>query len=315
MRGSAVRFKGLDLNLLVALDALLAEQSVTQAAARMHLTQSAMSGALGRLRETLNDELLVQSGRSMVLTPFAEELREQVRQILTLIDSTMRSNPGFRPETSQRHFRIAASDFVNEVVMAQVQRVIHATAPGVSLDLLPMISDEIFEQLHRGEVDLVIAPPEYCEAGNSQAELFKDSWVCLAWAGNDAIGATVSREQYLAMDHVVLGPYGRTIALDEQYLSAIGLQRRVKVTAPLFTLLPPLVVGTSRIATVPGRLPEIHRYGSLLKTSKLLFEIPPLTETMQWHPSRDRDMGMVWLCQLIREAARPTAEDAQAGAA
>lgn len=302
-----MRFKGLDLNLLVALDVLLAERSVTQAAARLHLTQSAMSGALARLRGTLNDELLVQSGRKMVLTPFAEELRDQVRQILTLVDSTMRSNPGFRPETSQRHFRIAASDFVNEVVMVPVQREVHRTAPGISLDLLPVISDEVFAQLHRGEMDLVIAPPEYCDPGNSQAELFSDSWVCIAWAENAAVGPTMSREQYLAMDHVVLQPYGRSVALDEQHLSAMGLERRVKVTAPVFTLIPQLVVGTDRIATVPARLPEIHRYARFLKSSKLLFDIPPLTETMQWHPSRERDMGLAWLRQLVHAVAQPGA--------
>lgn len=300
-----MRFKGLDLNLLVALDALLADRSVSQAAARLHLTQSAMSGALGRLRETLKDDLLVQSGRRMILTPYAEELREHVRQILALVDGTLRSNPGFRPETSRRHFRIAASDFVNEVVMVPVQRLVHRLAPGVSLDLLPVISDEVFAQLRRGEIDLVVAPPEYCGPGNSQAGLFEDSWVCLAWAENATVGPSMSREQYLAMDHVVLLPYGRSVALDEQYLRANGLQRQVKVTASVFTLIPQLLVGTDRIATVPARLPEIHRHARLLKTSKLLFDMPPLTETMQWHPSRDRDMGLAWLRELLRAAAQP----------
>lgn len=303
-----MRFKGLDLNLLVALDVLLVEKSVTRAAARAHLTQSAMSGALARLRATLNDELLVQSGRRMVLTPFALQLRDPVREILTLVDSTMRSNPGFRPESSRRHFRVAASDFVNEVLMVHVQRMAHRTAPGISLDLLPVISDQVFQQLHRGDIDLVIAPPEYCNPGNSQAELFQDSWVCIAWSENGAVGPTMSREQYLAMDHVVLQPYGRSVALDEQHLSAIGVQRRIKVTAPVFTLIPQLVVGTDRIATVPERLPGIHRFARLLKSSKLLFDIPPLTETMQWHPSRDRDMGLAWLRQLIRAAVQPSGE-------
>lgn len=300
-----MRFKGLDLNLLVALDILLAERSVTQASERLHLTQSAVSCALARLRETLGDELLVQSGKKMLLTPFAEELRSQVREILTLIDATMLSNPGFQPETSERHFRIACSDFVAEVVMIVAQREVSHRAPGISLDLLPIVSDDLLRSLERGDIDLVIAPEFYCHPTHAQAMLFTDTWACLAWADNQAVGATLGLEQYLAMDHVTLQPFEQ-VALDQRYFDEKKMQRRVKVTAPIFALIPRMLVGTKRIATVPSQLAATYDKIFPLKSVRLEFDIPPLVETLQWHPSRQRDVGLAWLRDIIHSVARST---------
>lgn len=297
-----MRFKGLDLNLLVALDTLLTETSVTRAAERLHLTQSAVSCALSRLRETLGDELLVQSGRKMVLTPFARELRSQVREILMLIDSTVRSKPDFRPESSQRHFRIACSDFVAEAVLTEVIVGMSRTAPGMRVDLLPLASDEVHVQLQRGELDLMIAPDYYCRADHLQAPIFSEPWTCVAWARNRAVGDTISLAQYTAADHVVLQPMGQ-VALDQHFLEQSRIERRVRVSVPVFTWMPQLLIGTERIATMPQRFAARHARTLPLKTVRPLFDIPPLNESMQWHPSRDRDQALAWLRQLILGAA------------
>jgi LysR family transcriptional regulator, nod-box dependent transcriptional activator len=293
-----MRFKGLDLNLLVALDTLLTETSVTQAAERLHLTQSAVSNALARLRETLGDDLLVQSGRKMVLTPFAEDLRSQVRDILMLIDSTVRSKPDFQPESSHRHFRIACSDFVAEAVLTDVILEISRAAPGISLDLLPLVSDEVYLRLQRGEVDLIIAPDYYCRADHLQAPIFSEPWTCVAWAGNRAVGDTISLAQYTQAEHVVLQPMGQ-VALDQHFLEQNRIQRRAMVTVPVFTWMPRLLVGTERIATMPQRFAASYARTLPLKTVRPLFDIPPLDESMQWHPSRDRDKALAWLRQVI----------------
>ena len=293
-----MRFKGLDLNLLVALDTLLTETSVTQAAERLHLTQSAVSNALARLRETLGDELLVQSGRKMVLTPFAADLRGQVRDILMLIDSTVRSKPDFQPESSQRHFRIACSDFVAEAVLTDAILEISRAAPGISLDLLPLVSDEVYLRLQRGEIDLIIAPDHYCRADHLQAPIFSEPWTCVAWAQNRVVGDTISLPQYTAAEHVVLQPMGQ-VALDEHFLGQSGIARRAMVTVPVFTWMPRLLVGTERIATMPQRFAASYARTLPLKTVRPLFDIPPLNESMQWHPSRDRDKALAWLRQVI----------------
>jgi DNA-binding transcriptional LysR family regulator len=293
-----MRFKGLDLNLLVALDTLLTETSVTQAAERLHLTQSAVSNALARLRATLGDDLLVLSGRKMVLTPFAEELRGQVRDILMRIDSTVRSKPDFQPESSRRHFRIACSDFVAEAVLTDAVLEISRVAPGISLDLLPLVSGEVYLGLQRGEIDLIIAPDYYSRADQLQAPIFSEPWICVAWVGNKAVGATISLAQYTAAEHVVLQPMGQ-VALDQHLLKASGIERRVMVSVPVFTWMPRLLVGTQRIATMPRRFAANCARTLPLKTARPLFDIPPLNESMQWHPSRDRDKALAWLRQVI----------------
>lgn len=300
-----MRFKGLDLNLLVALDTLLAERSVTRAAERLHLTQSAVSNALARLRSTLGDELLVPSGRRLVLTPFAAELRAEVRDILMRIDATLLARPEFRPETSQRHFRIACSDFVAEAVLAQVVRELARAAPLVSLDLLSMVSDATHQQLQSGDIDLVIAPDHYCRAGNLQIPVLSEPWTCVAWARNRGVGTTINAEQYARAEHVVLQPLGQ-VALDEHLLEQRGIPRRSMVTVPVFHWMLRLLTGTERIATLPRRFAASHARALQLKLVRPLFELPPLVETMQWHPSRDRDPALAWLRQLIlRVAGRP----------
>jgi len=304
-----MRFKGLDLNLLVALDTLLAETSVTRSAERLHLTQSAVSCALARLRETLGDELLVQSGRKMVLTPFARELRGQVREILMLIDSTVRSRPDFRPESSQRRFRIACSDFVAEAVLIEVIVGMSRTAPGIRVDLLPLVSGEIYQHLQRGELDLIIAPDHYRRADLLQAPTFNEPWTCVAWARNRTIGDTISLAQYTAAEHVVLQPMGQ-VALDQHFLEQRRIERRVQVTVPVFTWMPRLLIGTERIATLPGRFAARYARTLPLKTVRPLFDLPPLNESMQWHPSRDRDQALAWLRQSIVAVAGEAAESA-----
>lgn len=293
-----MRFKGLDLNLLVALDTLLTDRSVTRAAARLHLTQSAASNALARLRATLGDELLVPAGRRLVLTPFAEELRAEVRDILMRIDATVLAKPDFRPESSQRHFRIACSDFIAEAVLADLVREVALAAPGISLDLLPLVSNEEFEQLQSGEIDLIIAPDHYCRPGHLQAPVFSEPWIAVAWARNRAIGRTISLEDFRRCEHVVLQPMGQ-VALDEHHLAERGIRRRVAVSVPVFTWMPRLLVGTPRIALMPRRFALGYARTLPLKTVRPLFGLPPLDESMQWHPSRDRDRALAWLRQLI----------------
>jgi len=215
-----------------------------------------------------------------------------------LIDSTVRSKPDFQPESSHRHFRIACSDFVAEAVLTEAVLEIARVAPGISLDLLPLVSDEVYLGLQRGEIDLLIAPDHYCRADHLQAPIFSEPWTCVAWRQNRAVGDTISLAQYAAAEHVVLQPMGQ-VALDQHFLKASGIERRAMVTVPVFTWMPRLLVGSPRIATMPQRFAASYARTLPLKTVRPLFDIPPLHESMQWHPSRDRDKALAWLRQVI----------------
>ncbi len=163
-----MHFEQLDLNLLVALDALLTERSITAAGVRVHLTQSAMSRALSRLREFFGDELLTQVGRKMVPTPLGESLAEPVRQILLQIKATIHATPGFDPSTSTRQFSVMMPDYVDTVLIGEVLRRAEKAAPRVRFDLVSNDVSSPTEALERADVDLLIMPSDYLSGETSE---------------------------------------------------------------------------------------------------------------------------------------------------
>ena len=162
-------FSGLDLNLLVALDALLAERSVSRAGERLHLSQSATSGALARLREAFRDPLLVVVGRAMTLTPLAESLIEPIRVFLLQAEFILHQSPVFNPAKSTRRFRVMMSDYVETVIMSEALPRIQRLAPGVTFELF---SNDNSRGIERGEIDLSITPSRYLAQGHPAEHLF-----------------------------------------------------------------------------------------------------------------------------------------------
>ena len=191
---------GLDLNLLVVLDALFSEKSVTRTGERIHLSQSATSGALSRLREYFKDDLLVPVGRKMVLTPLAEELAQPLRELLQQAEVVIRRTPAFSPESSERRFRIVMSDYVAIVIMARALPEIQRQAPGITLQILPLRTDA----LEHGDVDLVILPKQILAKDHPSELLFEDEFVCIACAKNKLIKQSLSVRDYLRLSHVVV---------------------------------------------------------------------------------------------------------------
>ena len=192
-----------DLNLLVALDALLRECNVTQAGNRLNLSQPAMSGALARLRGHFQDELLVSVGRRMVRTPLGDALVEPVRDILLQVRGTLESRSGFDPATSTRHLKIAASDYVIAILMADALRRVRCEAPHITFDLRPL-GPRADEALDNAELDFLIAPASAEFEAHASEVLFEDTFTCVAWSGNSAVGDTLSPEEYLSLGHVVV---------------------------------------------------------------------------------------------------------------
>src|SRR4051812_40493051 len=216
-----------DLNLLVTLDALLRERNVTRAGLRMNLSQSAMSGALGRLREFFQDELLVPMGRTMVLTPLAQDLMQPVRDVLLQVQSTIATKPRFDPATSTRHVSVAVSDYVTSVLMADFLRDLQCQSPSITFDLRP-VGKRAAEDLESGELDLLIAPEMFASSVHPKEVLFEDTHTCIAWSRNRNIGTTISVDQYLTLGHVIVHVGERGSAnYDERMLRALNHRRNV----------------------------------------------------------------------------------------
>jgi LysR family nod box-dependent transcriptional activator len=296
-------FGGLDLNLLVALDALFAEKSVSRAGERLHLSQSATSGALARLREVFRDPLLVQVGRKMVLTPVAEGLVEPVRAFLLQADAILNNSPVFDPASSTRKFRLLMSDYVETVVMNRALPLLQKAAPGVRIEIISN-SQSAFDELERGELDLLIFPTHRLPQGHPSEHLFSDEFTCAVWAGNARVKNSISLQEYLSLGHVVVrfGKHQEIPTFDEWFMERFQRDRRIEVVTTAFNLVPQLLIGTTRIATLHRRLTTFYSRYLPLKLIRPPFEIPPMEESMQWHKSRDRDPGTIWLRSILKRA-------------
>jgi LysR family transcriptional regulator, nod-box dependent transcriptional activator len=299
-----MRYHKLDLNLLTALKALLAEKNVTRAGESVHVTQSAMSGILARLRDYFGDPLIVQVGRKMELTSLAESLVEPVNDVLLRIDATIATRPEFNPLSTRRHFSVVASDYSISVLLLDVLRRIHRDAPGMSLEFRNP-SESAAAELEAGEVDFIINPESQHSPVQSGTILFEDSYVIVVDAGNTEVEDPVSIEQYLTLRHVAFksGRYG--LPQFETWMSnRHGDERYVEIVAHSFNLLPQLVIGTSRVATMHTRLAKQFAGSLPIRLIKPAFEIPRLIEVLQWHKYRDLDPGSMWLRDAILEGAR-----------
>lgn len=301
--GEVMRFQRLDLNLLVALDALLDEKSVSAAADRICLSQSATSSALGRLREYFGDELLVQKGRKMVLTARGEELVEPVRNVLHQIQTTIAIAPEFDPSETDRTLTIMASDYATQVLFCRAFQEIAVEAPGLRFVIRPM--GEHVLALDRGEIDLLVTIDMAIRSEHPSEPMFEDTYVIMGWDQNPHIAGGIDKKTYFELGHVMTGFVGnRQPAFEEWFLRSQSLERRVEVTAPSFLSVPFLLVGTHRIATVHNRLARRLARQLPLKILPVPFDIPPLRQSAQWHRSNSADPCLSWVVAKLKESAR-----------
>jgi LysR family nod box-dependent transcriptional activator len=302
-----------DLNLLVTLDALLAERNVTRAGARLGLSQPTTSAALAKLRRVFDDPLLVRVGRDFQLSPRAELLVPQVREILELAERAVRDRPDFDPGSDAREFTISSSDYAAIVLLRPVIERISTSGPRLGIHLLPRNADAP-GLLQRGEVDLVVEPTETMRAdGLRSTLLFDDRWRCAVWTdsvGDDAGPAMTDgefeRRPYLTY---TLGP-SHIPNLADQHLMRLGRARTATVTTENFALVPFLLRGTELVSLVLERGVTVFDSAPRVRLVDPPFDLPLLTEAMYWNPRVDADPAHRWLRQQVADAAaelEPTA--------
>ncbi|WP_310568309.1 LysR family transcriptional regulator [Hydrogenophaga sp.] len=309
-----MRFKKLDLNLLVALDALLTERNVTRAGERIYLSQSAMSNALSRLRQYFDDELLVPVGGKLELTPRAEVLHEAVKDVLLRIDTTVAAQPEFDPRASDREFTMFVSDYSMEVLIPRLLALASQQGSRVRLRLKNQVAHP-YRSLERGAADLLIIPDIFCSPDHPQERLFEDHFVCAVWRDSPLAEGEMTLERYMGASHVVMNPTDDQLpVLDRWFTNIQGLERRIAVSTYSFGSIPFMVVGTDLIGTVHSRL--VRR---VLPAVPVVLKPVPLPavhfhQAMQWHKYRTRDPGLVWLRSLLHEAAARIDDPLYAGA-
>ena len=303
-----MRFNKLDLNLLVALDALLTERSVSLAADRLCLSQSATSSALGRLRDYFGDELLVVKGRHMILTARAEELIEPVRSVLEQIRTTVAVAPPFDPATADRQLRIMASDYSTQVLLSGALAQLEQDAPLMRFEIQPM-QDNPIEAIERGYIDLLLTIDYAISADHPSQIVFEDDYVVVGWSENPAMQQPMTRELYFSLGHVT-ARFGkaRVPAFEDWFVRRQKQQRRVEVVAPTFLSLPGLVANTHRIATLHRRMAEMVVRNMPLVMREMPFDIPPIREALQWNIANNNDRALRWVVERFAAAAASDAE-------
>jgi DNA-binding transcriptional LysR family regulator len=288
-----------DLNLLLTLDVLLAEGSVARAGRRLHLSPSAMSRALARLRACTGDPLLVRAGRGLVPTPRALELRERLPQLVQDAQAVLR--PAAAPDLRQvrRTLTLRSSDgFVENFGAALLARVA-AEAPGLRLHFMQKPGKDS-AALRDGSVDLETGVLGQ-ELGPElrQRALFRDRFVGVVRAGHPLCAGTLTAARYAAGAHVLVSRKGGDTGLMDEALRPLGLQRKVVATVGGFSAALALARGSQLIATVPERHTRSLREG--LHSFELPFPSVEISVSMLWHPRMDADPVQRWLRQSVYE--------------
>ena len=299
-----MRFNKLDLNLLVALDALLKERSISRAAERLHLSQSATSNALARLREYFDDELLVQVGRRMEPTPRAESLQEAVRDVLLRVDSTIAMQPRFDPAASDRSFRLFTSDYTQLVLGPHLMALAAEQRCSARFEFLAQVANPQ-RDLERGEADLLIIPKGLTSTEHPEEVLYEDRFVCVVWRGSRLAQGELSFDRYVAAGHAVMVPAATNFeSFESAFVRRYGVSRRVVATTFSFAAMPALIVGTEHVATLHERLARQLVAALPIEIRPAPLPIVPMQQTMQWHKYRTQDPGLVWLRGLLHTAAK-----------
>jgi LysR family nod box-dependent transcriptional activator len=299
-----MRLETADLNLLVALDALLSERNVTRAAARVGLSQPGMSSALARLRKLFDDPLLVREGTQLVPTARAASLVRPMRDALDLIQHALDERVGFDPATDECTVRVSCSDYSVLMLIGPLVRRLAAEAPGVTIQVQPRAADAA-RLLRDGETDLVIEPVEIMGAAALPTQrLFVDRWLCCVWDGNTQVDDVMTLETYLRLGHVLYS-MGKDapIALVDAHLERIDVPRRVEFTVESFLLAPVLLEGTDLVTLVLERAVPLLSRTADIRLLEPPLDLPPITQSLWWMPSRTSDPAHSWVRARIAEIA------------
>lgn len=298
-----MRFKKLDLNLLVALDTLLSEQSITKGAAKLNMSPSALSNSLSRLRDYFQDDLLTQIGRRMVITPLGESLKINVRNTLNNIESTILVQPTFDPQTTDRIFSVFCSDYTQTVLAPHALELIGKQKSTSRFQFLAQVENPD-EQLEQGNADLLIIPSDFVSKDHPSEVLYEEEFVCVVWQHSNIAKGELTIEKYADAGHVLMRPAViKKDFFETSFAQKYEIKRRLIATTFSFASLPALVIGSENIATIHSRLAKKMAQVWPLKILPLPFDIPPMKQCVQWHQYRNNDEGLIWLRNVLKEAA------------
>ncbi|WP_337270902.1 LysR family transcriptional regulator [Oryzifoliimicrobium ureilyticus] len=292
--------KRVDLNLLVSLEALLVERNVTRAAARLHMSQPALSAQLNRLRDLFKDSLLVPGHRGMVPTAKALELIEPLRASLDQLRGTLQGHDSFSPATAELTISIACTDYVEAVVVAPLMISLREKAPNIRVAVHRFTPAKLVRQLSDGDIDLAIATPDSNQAHLRTRHLFEESYILIGRLGHPRITEGATQSGFARLDQVVVSPSGGGFSTPvDAALERNGYSRNVVASAASFLVVPGIVTRSDLVALVPRRLMR-NRLAEVAWA-----DIPWLQERFQveliWHERTHAHHGQQWIREQIHD--------------
>ena len=306
-----MHFDGLDLNLLVALDALLSEQSVTRAASRLCVTQPAVSVALQKLRVQFSDQLLERVGRRMELTPFAQDLALPVKDLLHQVRTLVETRSGFDPAIDSRSFRMLMSSSIAQIFGVPALRAMRRQAPNVHCQIDVFVAPDLLRRLQDGEIDMCIQvfQPGLWDTGIdlqsfSHEVLFSDRYVLIGDSSNPQLFEGMSFEDFCRIDHVETRFGGNLVSIPERSLSGMPKRPNTPIVVPTYNLAIEAVIGSPMTAIVPLRVVRSAALDGRLTIIEPPFAVGQLEQSMIWHKRYDNDPGHNWFRGFLAEFAR-----------
>lgn len=292
---------GIDLNLLVAFDALMAERSVTRAGARIGRTQPAMSAALSRLRSLLRDELFVRSPAGLQPTPRALDLAEPLGHALADIQRTLGFTQAFDPRSSAVTLNLGLSEHPTYVLLPRLAEMLQTAAPAITLRIRGFTArDEAVAMLDAGGVDLTISVPPTTAMGRILTRpLFEERFVCIVRKGHAAAGAPLDLETFLGLSHLLVSPEGDRFGYVDAALAKQGLKRRIALTLPHMQAVPALIARSNMISTVMGGAVAASGHADALCVLAPPLDLDPVRFVMSWHRRNDVHPAQRWFRDCI----------------
>ena len=292
----------LDLNLLIALDVLITEASVTKAAVKLNMSQSAMSHALKRLRTILNDDILIRTSREMEVTPYARQISDRVRQILTEIESTLLSKAIFEPATAQETFRIAASDYVEATIGINLVQQFAIQAPGIRIRITNLDKETVMATLDENRIDLIINARLPLKSWHVEQNLYREEFVCV-FKSDDAL-TELSMEDYLRRSHLLVSMRDDFQGAGDEILERQQQSRQVIWSTPHFMAVPFLLANSDCVALLPRRMAQQCAKAMDLKLLPPPMAIEGFTVSMIWHQRNTNRPQHQWLRAQVIEATQ-----------
>jgi DNA-binding transcriptional LysR family regulator len=307
-----VNFRTFDLNLLRVMNALLDTGSTVAAAQRLHMSQPAISAALGRLRHALNDPLFVRQGRSLTPTDFARHMQEPLSTLLHQAEALLNGPEGFNPTNAETSFRISGSDFFAELLMPQLAEHLSRVAPLVRVQLVNLVPDSYVDALDTFDIDLALIPKVDPPSWAEQEVVFTSQFSVIARKDNPRLlhaelapGDTIPIDLFCDMGHVLFSPDGNLRAMGDAALARVGRERRVVMSMPVFSGVYNAVSASDLIVLMPRALAKKMAPRVGLELYQAPIPLPPIEMAMIWHRRISHSPAHRWLQEQLRQILAP----------